>query len=117
MDRGVSYLQAKVKDKVMRVEKTNERKIQESGSVWYNPFTWGSVITRTVRETTVREVIQQASLWNRFLFGFVYAALRCLQYLYYTTFALVVVRSFGYVLARAAVRRGKGFDFTLPPPH
>jgi len=117
MERGVGWVDRQAADQIKYIEETNERIIYESDWHWYNPFSWGHVVPRTIRETTVRQAIQKASLSTRVFFGFLYALLRCLQYLYYTGLALVLVRSFGYVLARAAVRRGRGFDFSLPLRH
>jgi hypothetical protein len=114
LERGVSYIDQQAADKVKQVEFENYKEITVSGAVWYKPWTWGSEISKVVRETVVRDVIEKASWSERLGFGFVYAALRSVQYLYYAGLGLVVVRSFGYVLARSAVRRSNQFDFTLP---
>ena len=114
LEREVSYINQQVADKVRQVDYENQRKIDVSVSVWYNPFTWGNTVTKVIRETAVRTVIDKASLSTRLFFGILYAVLRSLQYLYYTGLALAVIRSFGYVLARAAVRRNNRLHFTLP---
>jgi len=117
LERGVGWMEGRVAERIKHERVENERIVQESSGRWYKPWTWGSVTERKVRETIVREVVEKASLGTRCFFGLAYALLRCLQYLYYAGFALVVVRSFGYVLARAAVRRGVGLEFTLPVQH
>lgn len=114
LERGVGWMERQVSDRIKQVEEVNEQTVRESVSHWYKPWTWGDMVERKVRETVVRDVVERASFGTRLFFGLVYALLRCLQYFYYAGFALVVVRSFGYVLARAAVRRGVGLDFTLP---
>lgn len=114
LEQCILQIDQKVAKKISEVETINERIIQEDDSHWYNPFSWGKKVDIVIRERVVRQVIEEAPWTTRLAFGFIYSLIRSLQYLYYVTFSLIVVRSIGYFLARSAARRSDLFYFNLP---
>jgi len=114
VEQGVQYLHGYTDDKVRIVQEEVEREISESGTYWWNPWTWGSTVKRKVHETVSRPVLERTRMSVKVVFGLCYSLLRLIQYLYYSAYFLVLVRSFGFFLVRTAVRRQSGLEFCIP---
>jgi hypothetical protein len=121
IDAALRKFELMAADTVQKVDKEVEEVIRRQEAVplsWWWPPDWAKSSWRTVEIKTTRivqeDVLQKSSMWLRGLFAVIYAIMRISQLLLYSSFAFITIRSFLFLLARAALWNDSEIEFSLP---
>ena len=121
IDAALHWVENSAAGSVETIEEQVEATIRESEAVarsWWWPLDWFKegtrIVERKVMRTVQSDVLHPAPIWIRGFFAIVYAIMRVSQLLLYSTIAFIAIRSFVFLLARAALWNRSEIEFSIP---
>ena len=121
IEEAVLLAETKLAGTVERVETQIEDRVVEIEAVdkaWWWPPDWFKAGTREVEKSVLRkvqkDVLRPAPAGVRIVFSLLYAVMRISQLMLYTTLGFIVIRSFVFILGRAALLNRAEIEFSLP---
>jgi hypothetical protein len=121
LDAGLRYAETSVAGKIEKITLLVEENIEETDKVargwWWPPDMINSsvaILKNKSLRAVQKDVLTPAPIWVRAFFSVFYALLRVSQLILYSTLALIVIRSFLFLLARSALWYRSEIEFSLP---
>ena len=121
IDATLRWAEKKASGTVETVERHLVDTIQESEAIpwsWYWPPHWFQegtrIVERKVMRTVQEDILHPAPIWIRSVFALIYAIMRVSQLVLYSSIAFIVIRSFVFLLARAALLSRSEIEFSIP---
>ena len=121
IDAALRYAEQAAAGKIERIDVEIEEIVSVSEKTewsWWWPPDWLSegtrIVQRKVMRTVQEDVLRPAPIWLRSVFALVYAIMRVMQLVLYSTLTFIGIRSFIFLLARSALWNQAKIEFTIP---